>query len=98
MKRKVEDVLIRAGKTFWQSALAAIAVAIPAIIELIPEGWIAMKPVLVSAIVGALAAGFSAMWNGVIAPVIKKAKWDNGTADIPTIEENGGDSSIDEGK
>ena len=98
MKRKVNDVLIRAGKTFWQASLAALAVAIPEIINLIPVGWEALRPVLVSAGVGALAAGFSAMWNGVIAPTINKAKWNNGTAVIPTIEKNGGDSSIDEGR
>ena len=97
MNTKVKDVLIRAGKTFWQSALAALAVAIPEIIKLIPNGWEALMPVLVSAGVGALAAGFSAMWNGVIAPAINKAKWNNGTAVIPTIDENGGDSSV-EGK
>lgn len=84
MKEKVKDVLIRAGKTFWQAALATLVVAIPEIINLSTAGWNAMRPVLVSAGIGALAAGFSAVYNGLIAPVVNKG--------------NGGESPIDEGK
>lgn len=83
MKANFKDVLIRALKTFWQATLASIMIAIPEVIELIPSGWVAIKPVLISAIVGALAAGLSAVYNGVIAPLIHK---------------NGGEASIDEGK
>ena len=85
MNLKVKDVLIRAGKTFWQASLASLVVTIPEIIDLIPNGWDAVIPVLVSAGVGALAAGLSAVWNGVIAPALNKLK-------------NGGESPIDEGK
>lgn len=94
MNRKLKDVLIRAGKTFWQAALASLAVAIPEIIDLIPNGWEALIPVLVSAGVGALAAGLSAVYNGVIAPMINKAKLNKDVV----LEENGGDPSVDEGK
>ena len=90
MNSKLKDVLIRAGKTFWQAALASLAVAIPEIIELIPSGWKAMIPVLVSTGVGALAAGLSAVYNGVIAPILEKKK-------VQAVEK-GGDPSIDEGK
>ena len=90
---KIRDVIIRAVKTFWQSALASLLVAIPDIIDLIPGGWVAMKPVLVSAGVGALAAGLSAVYNGVIAPWIERLKYREA---VPV--ENGGESPVDEGK
>lgn len=85
MNLKVKDVLIRAGKTFWQASLASLVVTIPEIIDLIPNGWDAVIPVLVSAGVGALAAGLSAVWNGVVAPMLNKLK-------------NGGESPVDESK
>ena len=94
MKEKVKDVLIRAGKTFWQAMLATIVVAMPEIVELIPEGWVAVQPVLVSAGVGAVAAGLSAAYNGVIAPAIEKLKGKYGKV---IIESERNDSSI-EGK
>lgn len=88
MKAKVKDVLVRAGKTFWQAMLATIVVAIPEILDLIPLGWKALMPVLISAGVGAVAAGLSAMWNGVLAPILDKLKYNP----------NGGDFSDNEVK
>lgn len=88
MKQKIKDVAVRAGKTFWQAMLATIVIAVPEIVELIPMGWKALSPVLGSAGVGALAAGLSAAWNGVIAPALDKLKY----------KKNGGDSSVNEGK
>ena len=67
-----KDIAIRALKTLWQATLASIMVAIPEIVELIPQGWAALKPVLISAVVGAIAAGLSAMYNGVIKPIVEK--------------------------
>lgn len=96
MDRKVQDVLIRAGKTFWQAALASLVVAIPEIIDLIPNGWDAVIPVLLSAGVGALAAGLSAAWNGVFAPILEKLRYREVVPVDPV--ENGGESPIDEGK
>lgn len=93
---KIRDVIIRAVKTFWQSALASLLVAIPDIIDLIPVGWVAMKPVLVSACVGALAAGLSAVYNGVIAPWIERLKYRE-AVEVDAVE-NGGESPVDEGK
>ena len=66
-----KDWVIRALKTFWQAALSALLIALPEIINLIPNGWEAIQPVLVSAGVGALAAGLSALYNGLIAPHLK---------------------------
>ena len=74
MNSKFKDVLIRAGKTFWQAALASLVIAFPEIINLIPKGWDAVMPVLLSAGVGAVAAGLSAVWNGVVAPMLDKMK------------------------
>ena len=81
----MKDVLIRAFKTFWQAMLATLVVAIPEIVELVPQGWGVLKPVLISAGVGAIAAGFSAAYNGVILPIINKAK----------AKQNGGESSVE---
>lgn len=69
-----KDVLERALKTFWQAALSALMFSMPEIIELIPNGWEAIKPALISVGVGALAAGWSALYNGVIAPMLKPVK------------------------
>ena len=88
MKEKMKDVLIRAGKTFWQATLASIVVVMPEIIELVPAGWEVLKPVLISAGVGAVAAGLSATYNGVLAPILDKMK----------LKQNGGESSSNEGE
>jgi hypothetical protein len=95
MNQKLKDILIRAGKTFWQAALASLVIAIPEIINLIPNGWEAVLPVLVSAGVGALAAGLSAMWNGVIAPMLDKVKHKQEAVESVT---DGGEAPTDEGK
>jgi hypothetical protein len=52
-------------------------------------------PVLVSAGVGALAAGLSAMWNGVIAPMLDKVKHKQEAVESVT---DGGEAPTDEGK
>ena len=87
MKEQVKDVVIRALKTFWQSTLATLLITIPEIVELLPSGWKALQPVLISAGVGAIAAGLSAAYNGVILPFINKLK----------AKKNGGETS-DAGK
>lgn len=93
---KIKDVIIRALKTFWQSSLATLMITFPEIIELIPLGWVAMKPVLVSAVIGALAAGLSAVYNGVIAPWVEKIKYRQ-AVEVDAVE-NGGESPVDESK
>ena len=74
MSERAKSVAIRALKTFWQSALASVVVAMPQIADSIGSGWEVLKPVLVSAFVGALAAGFSAAYNGVIKPLVNKKR------------------------
>ena len=63
-----KDWVIRAFKTFWQAATAAVMISLPEIMTLIPEGWEVLKPLLASVGCGALAAGISAVYNGLIAP------------------------------
>ena len=91
MKTKLKDVAVRAFKTFWQTALATLVVAVPKMVELIPEGWEALYPVAISIGVSALAAGISAAWNGVIAPLVDKAKVKPTT---PTDEGNGSAGNV----
>lgn len=74
MSEKQKDVVIRAVKTFWQAAIASILVSMPQILEGMYAEWAVFKPVLVSAFCGALAAGLSAMYNGVLKPVAEKIK------------------------
>lgn len=81
MKEKAKDVAIRAFKTFWQTALASLLIATPKITENIGDGWDALKPVLLSALVGALAAGLSATYNGVLKPIAEKLKANNASAE-----------------
>ena len=75
MKAKIKDVLIRAGKTFWQAAVAYLAAAFStqlAGLDLFDVE--ALKNVGISISIGALAAGLSATWNGVVAPVLERLK------------------------
>ena len=74
MSEKTKDVLIRSIRTFWEAALAAIIVSLPEIVDLIPSGWAAIKPVFISVGVGALAAGITAAYNGVLKPYLDKSK------------------------
>ena len=73
MKPETKDVLIRALKTFWQAALASIVAALG-------SGAIGMEifndntwvKVLASIGIGAVASGFSAIYNGIIKPLLEK--------------------------
>ena len=73
----MKDVFIRAVKTFWQTALASLIFAMPQITESIGAGWVVVKPVLISVGVGALAAGLSAAYNGVLKPFAEELKAKN---------------------
>lgn len=66
-----KDWVVRALKTFWQAALSAFFISLPEIVNLIPEGWKALIPVATSAACGALAAGISAVYNGLIKPKLE---------------------------
>ena len=63
-----KDVAIRALKTFWQSAIAYLVAALSTGIDLF-EG-----EVISGLLIGALAAGISASWNGVVQPRLDKLK------------------------
>ena len=63
-----KDVAIRALKTFWQSAIAYLVAALGTGVDLF-EG-----EVISGLLIGALAAGISASWNGAIQPVLNRLK------------------------
>lgn len=81
MSEKMKDVVTRAFKTFWQTALASVIFSMPQIVENLGAGWASIKPVLISAGIGALAAGFSATYNGVLKPLAEKLKANNTSAE-----------------
>lgn len=64
----MKDIAIRALKTFWQSAVAYLVAALSTGVDLF-EG-----EVVSGLIIGALAAGLSASWNGVVQPRLNKLK------------------------
>ena len=70
MSIQTRDVLIRALKTFWQAALASVAANFTVLADamIAESGW---QKLGISVLVGALAAGFSAAYNGVIKPLLK---------------------------
>lgn len=74
MNEKTKDVLERAIKTFWQAALASLIFAMPQITENLGAGWEVFKTVLFSVAIGAVSAGFSAAYNGVLKPLAEKLK------------------------
>ena len=70
-----KDVAIRALKTFWQSAVAYFVAALSTQMSGLDVFDIeAMKSVIGSLIIGALAAGLSASWNGMVQPKLDKLK------------------------
>lgn len=64
----MKDIAIRALKTFWQSAIAYLVAALGTGADLF-EG-----EVLGGLLIGALAAGISASWNGVVQPRLNRLK------------------------
>ena len=63
-----KDTAIRALKTFWQSAIAYLVAALSTGVDLF-EG-----EVISGLLIGALAAGISASWNGAVQPVLNRLK------------------------
>ncbi len=68
MNEKTKDVLVRAGKTFWQAALAYLLADATVLREALSD-WSRGRQLLLTLAVGAAAAGFSAAYNGVIRPL-----------------------------
>ena len=63
-----KDVAIRALKTFWQSAVAYLVASLGQGVDLFDGDVIGVL------LIGALAAGISASWNGAVQPVLNKLK------------------------
>ena len=63
-----KDVAIRAVKTFWQTAIAYLVMSLGQGVDLF-EG-----EAISGLLIGALAAGISASWNGAIQPVLNRLK------------------------
>ena len=63
-----KDIAIRALKTFWQAAIASLVASLSTGVDLF-EG-----EVIGGLLIGALAAGISASWNGVVQPLLDKCK------------------------
>ena len=85
MKPKVKDVLIRAMKTFWQAVIAYLATSFGTQVAGIDVfNFDALKNCAIGLTVGAVAAGLSASWNGVIQPALDKLKKTKGGED--TVE------------
>ena len=64
----LKDIILRAVKTFWQAAIAYLVASLGAGADLF-EG-----EVISGLLIGALAAGISASWNGVVQPRLNKLK------------------------
>lgn len=69
MKYETGDVLCRAVKTFWQAMLAYLLADVTVLQEALSD-WQTGKRVLLTLGVGALAAGFSAVYNGIVKPLL----------------------------
>lgn len=63
----MNDVLIRALKTFVQASIAYLVASIGAV-DVFDKG------VAEGLLIGAIAAGISASWNGVMQPMLNKYK------------------------
>ena len=72
MNEKTKDVLIRALKTFWQAALGYL-LADAALLQ--AALTVPLKDsILATLLAGAAAAGFSAIYNGIIKPMLPKVE------------------------
>ena len=69
----MNNVLERAIKTFVEAAGAVLVANISDLTGAI-SGWETWRQVAVPVFVGALAAGISAVWNGVIQPALTQLK------------------------
>ena len=94
MNAKAKDVLTRALHTFWQGALASLIVTLPGVIEHLGSGWEVLRPLLISAGIGLLASGFSALKTGLIVPYLERKKEDGAlTAEYRQIPEDSAETT-----
>lgn len=64
----MKDVAIRALKTFWQASIAYLVACLGQGVDLFEV------EVIGGLLIGALAAGISAAWNGAVQPMLDKVK------------------------
>ena len=70
-----KDIAIRSLKTFWQSSIAYLVATFSTQMAGVDVFDLdALKSVIGGLIIGALAAGLSASWNGVVQPKLDKYK------------------------
>ena len=70
-----KDVAIRAMKTFWQSAVAYLVATFSTQMSGVDVFDLHdIQSVFGGLLIGALAAGLSASWNGVVQPMLCKYK------------------------
>ena len=70
-----KDVAVRALKTFWQSGIAYLVATFSTQMAGVDVfDFESMKSVIGGLVIGALAAGISASWNGVVQPMLDKYK------------------------
>ena len=67
MNELQKDILSRAVRTFWQAMLAYL-LADATVLQEALSCWDRGKHVLLTLFIGAAAAGFSAVYNGVLLP------------------------------
>ena len=73
MKEKIKDVAVRALKTFWQAALASAILNSETLFTNLTElDAEKVKTLLITVCMAALAAGLSAVYNGVLRPIVDK--------------------------
>ena len=73
-----KDVAIRAAKTFWQSGIAYLVATFSTQMSGVDVFDIHdVQSVFGGLLIGALAAGLSASWNGVVQPILDKCKGDD---------------------
>lgn len=70
-----KDIAIRAMKTFWQSSIAYLLATFSTQMGSVDVFDLHdVQSLFGSLLIGALAAGLSASWNGVVQPILDKYK------------------------
>lgn len=68
-----KDIAVRSAKTFWQSAAAYLIATFSTQMSGVDVFDLHdVQSVFGSLLIGALAAGLSATWNGVVQPILDK--------------------------
>lgn len=73
-----KEILQRALKTFWQSALAFMIVNFNEVVFSVKEwNYETLKNLALTIVLGATASGLSAIYNGVLKPLAEKLNQSN---------------------